>query len=185
MQLLLVKNKRQYVHGQESQEAHKTKPVSADPDIKPFPGLMTFWLFWPPLTAIPQIADPCCPLTKVGIAGTSTHFHTDCVCGCKSFGTGLQFRSGKLTETNPPLLSEETFPLKTPAGPPVSPSPGTVRKLDSLTPPITTSSRAPHPLAAPCRKQHRTVGLNRKLGFLLELVDGFQGMLELEGWYWW
>ena len=65
-------------------------------------------------------------------------------------GNGRLAHSGGLTEAKPPLLEEETWPLKRPAGPPCSPAPCCTSNPDCDTPPITTSSRGPHTFARPC-----------------------------------
>mmetsp|Transcript_24479 Transcript_24479/g.62204 ORF Transcript_24479/g.62204 Transcript_24479/m.62204 type:complete len:291 (+) Transcript_24479:571-1443(+) len=53
------------------------------------------------------------------------------------------------TDAKPPLLLVDTVPLNTMAGAPPSPAPCTASILDRLTPPITTSSSAPHATPAP------------------------------------
>lgn len=62
-------------------------------------------------------------------------------------GQGLDRRteSRARTDAKPPLLAEETLPLNS-ASEPVEEH----RRADSETPPITTSSRAPHSFAGHC-----------------------------------
>lgn len=66
-----------------------------------------------------------------------------------SMSISLQYHVAGHTDAKPPLFAEDTLPLKTASRPLCMRA-----KLDSDTPPITTSSRGPHSTFGPCHARH-------------------------------